>query len=108
MKKNLALIAFLLVAVSAHAGTTLEEARKEWLEGNYKEAQQLYETLTKDNKTRHAATLGLSLALESKGDYDRAQSVIETLLKETPKDAALLARLADLHFTRGRLTEAEK
>lgn len=99
---------WLIVAPNVHAGATLKEARKEWLEGNYAEAREMYEELVKDAKTRHGATLGLSQALESQGEYDKAQKVVEALLVDQAKDADLLARLAELHHLRGRLAEAEK
>ncbi len=101
-------LGWLVVVAPSHAGATLKEARKEWLEGNYAEARELYEELVKDTKTRHAATLGLSRAVESQGDYDRAQKIVEALLSAMPKDPDLLARLAELHHLRGRLDEAEK
>lgn len=91
-----------------HAGATLKDARKEWLEGNYAEAREMYEDLAKDAKTRHEATLGLSRAWESQGEYDKAEKVVEALLKDMPKDADLLARHAELQHTRGRFEEAEK
>jgi tetratricopeptide (TPR) repeat protein len=90
-----------------HAGASLKEARKEWLEGNYAEAREMYEVLLKNTKTRLPATLGLSHACESQGDYDKSQKVVEALLKELPKDPDLLARQAELHHTRGRFEDAE-
>lgn len=87
---------------------TLPNARKLWLEGNYAEAREMYETLVKDAKLRPAATLGLSRALESKGEYDKAILAVDAALKETPKDADLLARQAELLHLRGRWEQAEK
>lgn len=108
MRHVAAFCTLLLLAIFVQAGATLKEARKEWLEGNYAEAREMYETLVKNAKTRLPATLGLSLAWESQGEYDKAQQVIETLLKDEPKNADLLARQAELHYLRGRLEEAEK
>jgi tetratricopeptide (TPR) repeat protein len=108
MKHFAALTLCLTWATFVHAGASLKDARKEWLEGNYAEAREMYEALAKNAKTRHAATLGLSLALESQGEYDKAQNVVETLLNELPKDADLLARQAELHHLRGRFEDAEK
>jgi tetratricopeptide (TPR) repeat protein len=106
--RNLATFACMLViAASALAQDTIKDARKEWLEGNYAEAREMYEKLAKNPKTRHAATMGLSQACESQGDYDKAQSVVEGLLKDMPKDADLRGRLAEVHYLRGRLDEAE-
>lgn len=105
--KYLATVAFCLVwSTFVQAGPTLKDARKEWLEGNYAEAAEMYEALAKDAKTRHTATLGLSKALESQGEYDKAEAVIEALRKTTPKDADLLARHAELHYLRGRFEES--
>src|ERR1022692_390257 len=108
MKYIAALTLCLAWATCVQAGASLKDARKEWLEGNYAEAREMYETLAKDAETRHAATLGLSRAWESQGEYDKAQNVIEVLIKGEPKDADLLARQAELHHLRGRFEEAEK
>ncbi len=107
--KHLATLALCLTWTAfAHAGGTLKDARKLWLEGYYAEAREAYEVLAKENKTRHTATLGLSRAWESQGEYDQAEKVIEALLKDMPKDADLLARHAELHYLRGRFEDAEK
>lgn len=108
MKHVAAVCVSLLIVTFVHAGATLKQARKEYQEGNYAEAREMYEALVKDAKTRHDATLGLSKVLETKGEYDKAQQVLETLLKTQPNDANLLARVAELHHTRGRFEEAEK
>ncbi|MSU79809.1 MAG: tetratricopeptide repeat protein [Gemmataceae bacterium] len=108
MKRAIAVILVFVVGSVAHAGATLADARRELQEGNYAEAREIYEDLAKNAKTRYAATLGLSKALESQGGYDKAQSVIELLLKEMPKNVELTARLAELHYLRGRLDDAEK
>jgi tetratricopeptide (TPR) repeat protein len=102
------LLLAITVASFVHAGASLADARKEWLEGNYAEARALYEALVKNAKTRLPATLGLSRASESQGAYEQAQKVVEDLLKELPADADLLARQAELNHTRGRFEEAEK
>src|SRR6516225_11516587 len=104
--------AFLLVAcLFALAGTgrgvaaepvTPAEARERWLRGNYEEAHADYEALAKDPKTRVAAAIGLSRVLQSQGQYDQALTAVETSLADTPKDANLLARKADLLYYRGR------
>src|SRR5437667_12807698 len=98
MKHLAALCVIAISATFAPARPSLREARKEWLEGNYAEAREMYEALAKDAKTRLPATLGLSQALESQGDHAQAQSVIETLLKDLPTHTALLARQAELHY----------
>ncbi len=108
MKHLSALIACLFLVGFARAQPTLKEARKAWLEGYYSEAREMYETLVKDVKLRQAATLGLSRALESKGEYDKAMKAVDAALKEMPKDADLLARQAELFHLRGRWDEAEK
>jgi cellulose synthase operon protein C len=108
MKHIAGLFVCITWATTVHAGGSLEQARKEWLEGNYAEARDMYQMLAKNAKTRQPATLGLSKALESQGEYDKAQKAIEALLIDMPKDADLLARLAELHHTRGRYDEAEK
>src|SRR5205085_11868874 len=86
-------IVFLALASFVNAGPSLKQARQEWLEGYYAEARESFEKLAKDAATRQPATLGLSRAWESQGQYDKAQVVVEALLKDLPKDADLLARL---------------
>jgi len=90
------------------APPTLKEARQRWLHGNYEEARALYEELAKDAKTRVPATVGLSRALESKGEYDKALEAIDTALKDNAKDADLNARRAELLYLRGRWEDTEK
>jgi tetratricopeptide (TPR) repeat protein len=86
----------------------LKEARQRWLKGNYEEAQEKYEELAKDAKLRSPATVGLSKALQSQGEYDKALAVVAAALKTLPKDADLLARKAELLHLRGKWDEAEK
>ncbi|MBM3993290.1 MAG: tetratricopeptide repeat protein [Planctomycetes bacterium] len=108
MRVFASLILCLISASFAGAQDKLKQARLEWLEGNYAEARALYEGLAKDAANRLPATLGLSRALESQGEYDKAQSAVTNLLKDQPTNPALLARLGELHYLRGRFEEAEK
>jgi tetratricopeptide (TPR) repeat protein len=96
------------LVTGAPAPPTLQEARQRWLKGNYEEAQELYEKLLADARTRPAAAVGLSRALQSQGEYDKALTAVEKGLKDAPKDADLLARQAELLFARGRWAEAQK
>src|SRR5687768_7378089 len=101
--------AALLVCLAAplHAAS-LKDARTRWLKGNYEEAQEQYEELLKDKKHLAAASVGLSRALQSQGEYDKALAVVEKALAGAPKDADLLARQADLLHLRGKWDEALK
>jgi tetratricopeptide (TPR) repeat protein len=110
MKKHLLACLFVLgfLPLAVAAPPTLKEAREHWLRGNYGEAREMFEALAKDAKLRPAATIGLSRALESEGEYDKALETIEGALKDHPKDAGLLARQAELLYFRGRWDEAEK
>src|SRR5262245_26642677 len=92
------LFAFSFTTLATAAEPTLKEARQRWLHGNYGEAREQYEALTKDAKLRSAATVGLSRALESEGEYDKALEVVEAALKDAPKDAGLLARQAEVLY----------
>src|SRR5439155_27226068 len=67
-----------------------------------------FEELVKEAKPSPLAFVGLSRCLESQGDYDKALSVIETALKDRPKDAKLKARQAELLHLRGRWDDAFK
>src|SRR5205807_1574519 len=99
----LTLVALLVPA--AHAGGSLKEARKLWLQGNYAEAQEMYAELGKDA----AAVIGLSKAHQSQGQYDKAEQVVEKALKQLAKPPAdLQARQAELLYRQGRWNEAEK
>jgi tetratricopeptide (TPR) repeat protein len=110
------LCAFLLLvcapaAMPAEVPAALKEARQLWLKGNYGEAREQYEALLKDDKLRTAATIGLSRALQSEGEYDKAVAVVASALKDStrvPAYADLLARHAELLHLRGRWDEAEK
>jgi tetratricopeptide (TPR) repeat protein len=102
---------FLLAGAAAVASAqvpALQEARQRWLHGNYDEAREQYEALLKDDKLKAAAAVGLSRSLESLGEYDKALDVVATALQDSPKDADLLARHAEILYLRGRWEEAEK
>ncbi len=103
-----ACLLLLCAAAVPAAPPTLKEARERWLKGNYEEARAKYEEIAKDEKTRAAATVGITLCLQSQGEYDKALAVLDAVLKTQPKDASLLARRADLLYLRGRWDEAEK
>jgi tetratricopeptide (TPR) repeat protein len=110
MKKHLcaSLIVLVFLPLAVAAPPTLTEARQQWLRGNYGQAREMYQTLVKDAKLRAAAAIGLSRALESEGEYEKALEVVEAALKDVPKDAALLARQAELLYLRGRWDDAER
>src|SRR5262249_30919871 len=97
-----------LPALVLAEGPTLKDARQRWLRGNYAEAQALYEEVAKDAKQKAVATVGLSRALESKGEYDKALEALDASLKDDPADVELLARRAELLHLRGRWENAEK
>src|SRR5947209_1175561 len=102
MKPLVALAALALAASAAQAGGSLKEARKLLLRGNYAEAAQMYGDLAAAGKDRAAAAVGLSRALVSQGEYDKALGVVETALKKAPESAELLARKAELLYGRGK------
>jgi tetratricopeptide (TPR) repeat protein len=96
------------VALVQADGPTLSEARLRWLHGNYEEARTHYEELAKDAKLKVPATIGLSRALESMGEYDKALDALDALQGDDAKDAALNARRAELLYLRGRWDDALK
>jgi tetratricopeptide (TPR) repeat protein len=102
------LIALTGVAAATADGPTLKAARQRLLRGNYAEARDLYTALAKDRNQRAAATVGLSRAWRSEGEYDKALEVVEAALKGLPKNADLLAARAELLYLRGRWDEAAK
>jgi len=97
-----------VVAGVSHAQESLQAARQRLLRVNYAEALEQYEKLAKEPKTVVPATVGISRAHESTGEYDKALAVVEALLKQNPKDDSLLARQAELLYLRGRWADAEK
>src|SRR5262245_26148940 len=107
-KLLLAVLAIGCCAGPLRAGGTLAQARQTWLKGNYAEAQEIYAALVKDAKLRGPASIGLSKALVSEGEYDKALSVIDAALKDLPENVDLLARRAELLYERGRWDDAAK
>jgi tetratricopeptide (TPR) repeat protein len=87
---------------------TLQEARRRLLHGNYAEARELYTTLAKNPGQRAAATVGLSRAYQSEGEYDKALEVLDAALKSLPASIELLAARAELLYFRGRWDDALK
>jgi tetratricopeptide (TPR) repeat protein len=90
---------------------TLKTARERWLKGNYDEARDQFEQIAKDAKdakTKSAAAVGVSLTLQSQGEYDKALDVLDAALKDDAKNANLHARRAELLLLRGRTEDAEK
>lgn len=102
---------FLILSVSSFALADtpgLKEARQRWLHGNYEEARELYQAAAKDLKQLDAAIIGVSRTWESQGEYDKALEVVDIALKDQSKSADLLARRAEMLYSRGRWEEAEK
>ncbi len=95
-------------AVAPAQDAALKEARLRWLKGNYEEARAKFEELARDAKLRPAATVGLSRALQSQGEYAKAQEVVEAALKDNANHVGLLARKAEVLYVRGRWDDAAK
>src|SRR4051812_24419816 len=98
----------LLALAPVLSAASLKEARTRLLKGNYEEAQGDYEEILKTGKDVGPASIGLSKALASQGEYDKAMAALESALKRLPKDADLLARHAEVLHFRGRSDEAIK
>ncbi len=90
--------------------SAVDAAHEHFQRGRYAEAVEAYEELTdsKDPKTQLAVALGLSDVHEAVGRWEDATDVITTAIESFPKNADLVARLAELQFRRGDYTEAEK
>jgi cellulose synthase operon protein C len=109
MKHLLSLVGLMLVVLAAHAqDKDLKEARTRWLHGNYDEARELYEKLLKDPKVGNAAVIGLSRAMQSQGEYEKALKTIDEAVKVGKPVPELLARQAELLYILGRRAEALK
>jgi cellulose synthase operon protein C len=102
-----AIVVLLVNFVGWADGSSLKEARERWLKGNYAEAKSLYEQLAKDPASRVPATIGLSKALQSQGEYDKALEAVDAVLKSGPQ-VDLLARRAELLYLRGDIVRAAK
>jgi tetratricopeptide (TPR) repeat protein len=87
---------------------SLKSARNLMLRGSLEEAATQFETLAKTPANKSAATIGLSRCHEFKGRYDQALEVIDSALKDSPKDVPLLARRAEVLYLRGRWDDADK
>lgn len=107
MIRSLVLV-MLVAAPVVSAEPSLKEARTRWLKGNYAEAAKAFEELCRGDKPDTAAWIGWSKALQSQGELDRALEVVEQALKQRDGDPDLLARKAQIHFLRGRWSDAEK
>jgi tetratricopeptide (TPR) repeat protein len=109
MKRSLVCLLLLSVGTSARAENgSLAEARQRWLHGNYEEARELYERLAANAQYKVAATIGLSRAWQSQGEYDKALSAVDAALSALANNSELLARRAELLYLRGRWEESEK
>jgi cellulose synthase operon protein C len=106
-RQTLSVLCLVLSAANlVEAGSTLADARKSLLGGNYAEARAQYAALAGPERTK--AIVGASQAYQEMGDYDNALAIVEAQLKSAPKEAALLARRAEVLYLRGRLDEAEQ
>jgi tetratricopeptide (TPR) repeat protein len=85
---------------------TLDEARLRLLKGNYAEAKVLYEKAAKEPALRVKANIGIERCLRAVGEYDKALGILKPTLKEAPKNADVLAELAELYHFRGEWNEA--
>src|SRR5579872_1431716 len=109
-----AFLLFVGASLAVAQEPTLKTARERLLKGNYEEAREQYEKLAKatdpkDAKSGNAAAvIGINLALQSQGEYDKALTVLDDALKGNPENADLLARRAELLYLRGRWDDAEK
>ncbi len=88
----------------------VEAAREHYQKGRYAESVEAYEELAgaDDSQTQIAVTLGLSEVHESVGRWEDATDVVAKAIESFPKNADLVARLAELQFRRGQYTDAEK
>ena len=86
----------------------LSQARTRLLHGNYAEARDAFEAAAKDDPTlKPGAAIGISRTHRAVGDNDKALSLLDAALKESPKDADLLAERADLYFNTGQWDKAD-
>jgi tetratricopeptide (TPR) repeat protein len=109
MKPIGSILLILFGPLALQAGTpTLKEARERLLRGNYAEAREQFAMLAKDAKNKVPASIGLSRAHESEGQYEQALAAIDAALKEMPQNPDLLARRAEVLYLRGRWEEADK
>jgi Tfp pilus assembly protein PilF len=103
----------LIVALAAEPAG-LDEARRLWQNGRYPEAQERYEALLKEPEKLERdvwvkAVLGRADCLVSQGEILTAiNEIAQAALAVEPPNADLAARLAELRFSRGDWTGAER
>ncbi|MDG3006931.1 tetratricopeptide repeat protein [Paludisphaera mucosa] len=109
----------LLAALVAEAGGAVDAdgARRLMAGGRYAEAEEAYDALaeaarkTPDGLSpalERTVALGKAEAKAAQGEADAAVAILEPIEAKDPKSAAIPARLADLHFGRGRWEAADE
>jgi tetratricopeptide (TPR) repeat protein len=103
------LVLALAVPAALAEGPSPKEARQRLLHGNYDEAREQYEALTKQPQHKIAAVVGLSQIEQAQGNYNTALTILDAALADKPKGAAdLHARRAEVLYLRGRPDDAVK
>jgi len=96
-----------VVVATAHAADdSVVEAHRLLQRGKYAEAVEAYEQLKADKPI--TASLGIARCLVSQGKVDEGLKVLNDALKPAPKDADLLAAVAQIHFDRGKYDLADR
>ncbi len=93
----------LLFITPLHAADPLAEARLRLLKGNYAEARELYEA-----QKGSPAACGVARTWAAEGDLTKALATIDTALKDSPEDPALLAERGDILYQTGQWDDALK
>ena len=74
--------------------------------GRYDQAIAEFRSVLESDPTNAEASIGLSRALEAKGDSRAAEACLQALIEREPSDARAHARLGMLRFNRGDFTGA--
>jgi tetratricopeptide (TPR) repeat protein len=86
----------------------LAQARTHLQRGQVDEALEVYDALEESAADSAAVAIGKSRCLESRGDWKQATEILEAEVKKKPRQAPLLARLAEVYLAQGRFDDAAR
>jgi cellulose synthase operon protein C len=93
-------------AIAAEDKPLFDTARKHLQKGRIDEALDVYDALEKAGENGARIAIGRSLCLEARGDWQLATETLVPAAEKDGKNAPLLARLAEVHFSQGDFAAA--
>ncbi len=86
----------------------LEEARVHFQKGRVDEALEVYDGLEKTDAEPARVAIGKSRCFECRGNWKEATEVLERGMRKDPRNARLLARLAEVYLEQGRFEDVSR